>query len=146
MNEFDVVTVIRRPAGEVFAVIRDVARAPVWTPGLSEVRRTSDGPLGVGATMVYVGTFLGRRYKSTVACTGFAEDKQLATATTGGPFYLEVEQLLESAGGDTKLTMHCRGESRGFFKIAEPLVIRLTKRQFEAAGENLKTLLEEHAL
>jgi hypothetical protein len=42
------------------------------------------------------------------------EGKQLATATTGGPFYLEVDQLLEPAGGDTKLTMHCRGESRGF--------------------------------
>ena len=113
MNEFDVVTVIGRPVEEVFAVIRDVTRAPVWTPGLSEVRRTSDGPLAVGATMVYVGTFLGRRYESPVACTGFAEDKQLATATTGGPFYLEVDQMLEPAGAGTKLTMHCRGESRG---------------------------------
>ena len=71
MNEFDVVTVIGRPVEDVFAVIRDVARAPVWTPGLSEVRRTSDGPLGVGATMVYVGTFLGggmsRRWHARVS-------------------------------------------------------------------------------
>lgn len=29
MNEFDVVTVIGRPVEEVFAVIRDVAKAPV---------------------------------------------------------------------------------------------------------------------
>src|SRR6185437_165585 len=84
MNEFEVVTVIGRPAEEVFAVVRDAAKTPLWTPGLSEVRRTSEGPLGVGATMVYVGTFLGRRYESPVACTGFAENKQLATATTGG--------------------------------------------------------------
>ena len=84
MNEFEVVTVIGRPAEEVFAVVRDVARTPLWTPGLAEVRRTSGGPLGVGATMVYVGTFLGRRYESPVACTGFAENKQLVTATTGG--------------------------------------------------------------
>ena len=94
MNQFDVVTVIGRPVEEVFAVIRDVAKAPVWTPGLSEVRRTSDGPLGVGATMVYVGTFLGLRYESPVACTGFVESKQLATTTTGGPFYSN-DQLLE---------------------------------------------------
>src|SRR6185437_10983242 len=84
MNEFEVVTVIGRPAEEVFAVVRDAAKTPLWTPGLSEVRRTSEGPLGVGATMIYVGTFLGRRYESPVACTGFAENKQLATATTGG--------------------------------------------------------------
>jgi ribosome-associated toxin RatA of RatAB toxin-antitoxin module len=146
MNEFEVVTVIRRPVEEVFAVIADVAKTPVWTPGLSQVRRTSDGPMGVGATMVYTGTFLGRHYESPVTCTGFAPNKQLATVTTAGPFYLEVDQKLEPSGAGTKLTFHCRGDSRGFFKLAEPLVIRLTKRQSETAGENLKTLLEEQAL
>ena len=146
MNEFEVVTVIGRPAEEVFAVVQDVTKTPLWNPGLLEVRRTSEGPLGVGATMVYVGTFLGRRYESPVACTGFAENKQLATATTGGPFHLEVDLALELADAGTKLTIHCRADSRGFFKFAEPLVIRLTKKHSETAGENLKALLEEHAL
>jgi hypothetical protein len=145
MNEFEVVTVIGRPVEEVFAVVQDVTKTPRWNPGLLEVRRTSDGPLGVGATMIYVGTFLGRRYESLVACTGFAENKQLATATTGGPFYLEVDQTVEPARAGTKLTIHCRGESRGFFKLAEPLVIQLTKRQVQTAGDNLKALLEENA-
>jgi hypothetical protein len=34
----------------------------------------------------------------------------------------------------------CRNE------LAEPLVIRLAKKDFEAAGENLRTLLEDNAL
>ncbi len=146
MNEFEVVTMIGRPVEEVFAVVQDVTRAPLWTPGLSKVRRASEGDLGVSATMVYVGTFLGRRYEAPVACMSFAENRQLATATTGGPFHLEVDQTLEPAGTGTKLTFRCRGESRGFFRLAEPLVVRLTKRQVESAGENLKALLEEHAL
>jgi ribosome-associated toxin RatA of RatAB toxin-antitoxin module len=146
MNEFEVVTVIGRPVEEVFAVVQDVTKAPLWNPGLLEVRRTSEGPLGVGATMIYVGTFLGRRYESPVACTGFAENKQLATATTGGPFYLEVDQTVEPAAAGTRLTIHCRGESRGFFKFAEPMVVQLTKRQVVTAGGNLKTLLEDNAL
>jgi Polyketide cyclase / dehydrase and lipid transport len=146
MNEFEVVTVIGCPVGEVFSAVQDVAKTPLWNPGLLQVRRTSEGPLGVGATMVYVGTFLGRRYESPVACTGFAENKQFATATTGGPFHLEVDQVLEPAGAGTKLVIHCRADSRGFFRLAEPLVIRLTKRQAETAAGNLKTLLEEHAL
>jgi hypothetical protein len=53
---------------------------------------------------------------------------------------------VEPAGAGTRLTVHCRGESRGFSKLAEPLVIQLTKRQVETAGGNLKALLEEHAL
>jgi hypothetical protein len=32
------------------------------------------------------------------------------------------------------------------FAAAEPLVIRLAKKQAETGGENLKALLEEHAL
>ena len=83
-----------------------------------------------------------QRPQSPVACTGFAEDKQFATATTGGPFYLEVDQTVEPADGGTTLTIHYRGDSRGFFKLAEPLVIRLTKRQVETAAGNLKALLE----
>ena len=63
--------------------------------------------------MIYVGTFLGRRHESPAACTGFAENKQFATATTGRPFYLEVGQMEEPAGAGVKLTIPCRGESRG---------------------------------
>lgn len=146
MNEFEVVTKIGRPPAEVFAVVQDVTKTPLWNPVVSEVRRTSEGPVAVGATMVYAGTFLGRSYEAPVACTGFAADKQLTTATTGGPFHLEVDQVLEPADAGTRLTVHCRADSRGFFRFAEPLVIRLTRKQVETAGENLKALLEEHAL
>ena len=30
----------------------------MWTPGLSEARQASEGPLESGATLVYTGTFL----------------------------------------------------------------------------------------
>jgi ribosome-associated toxin RatA of RatAB toxin-antitoxin module len=146
MNEFEVMTVINRPVEDVFAAVRDVAKYPLWTPGLLEVQRSSEDPIEAGGTMVYVGTFLGRRYESPVTCTTLIENKQLTTTTTGGPFFLEVDQRLEPDGAGTKLTVHCKGESRGFFKLAEPLVVRLTQRQFDTGGSNLKALLEDHAL
>ena len=146
MNEFEVMTVINRPVEDVFAAVRDVAKSPLWTPGLLEVQRTSEDPLEVGGTMVYMGTFLGRRFESPVTCTTLIENKQLTTTTTGGPYFLEVDQRLEPDGAGTKLTVHCKGESRGFFKLAEPLVIRLTQRQFDTGNSNLKALLEDHAL
>jgi carbon monoxide dehydrogenase subunit G len=146
MNEFEVMTVINRPVEDVFAAVRDVDKSPLWTPGLLEVQRAGEDPLEVGGTMVFVGTFLGRRYESPATCTTLIENKQLTTTTTGGPYFLEVDQRLEPDGAGTKLTVHCKGESRGFFKLAEPLVIRLTQRQFDTGGSNLKALLEDHAL
>ena len=146
MNEFEVMTVINRSVEDAFAAVRDVHKSPLWTPGLLEVQRTTEDPIEVGGTMVYVGTFLGRRFESPVTCTTLIENKQLTTTTTGGPYFLEVDQRLEPDDAGTKLTVHCKGESRGFFKLAEPLVIRLTQRQFDTGGRNLKALLEDHAL
>ena len=42
----------------------------------------------------------------------------------------------------TRLTTTVRGESKGFFKVAEPIIVRVTKKQFETAAETLKAMLE----
>ena len=63
MEQFEIVTVINRPVEDVFTALQDFDKAPQWNPGLTEVRQTSDGPLGVGSTVVYIGRFLGRGYE-----------------------------------------------------------------------------------
>lgn len=146
MNEFTIVTTIGRPVDEVFAVVRDVARTPVWTPGITEARQTSEGPLEPGATLVYRGTFLGRNYETPAVCTVLSENKQFATKSTAGPLYIEIDTTVEPVAAGTRVTNFYRGESRGFFKLAEPLVVRLTKKHFETAADNLRTLLEDRAL
>ena len=44
------------------------------------------------------------------------------------------------------MTTAYRGESRGFFQLAEPLVVRLSKKHWETAAENLRTLMDDHAI
>ena len=142
MNEFDIATVINRPVDEVFAFLVDTDKAPDWNPQVTEARKTSDGPLGVGTTFLYVGRFLGRRFESVSECTEYAPNDKFSTKTISGPFHLEIDNTLSSVDGGTRLATVYRGESRGFFKLAEPVMVRLTKKQFETATENLKALLE----
>jgi carbon monoxide dehydrogenase subunit G len=146
MNEFTIVTVVRRPIDEVFAVLVDMDRMPLWAPGLSEMRVTSDGPLEVGSTMLARVTFLGRTFELQMACTGLTENKHFATRTTAGPIYLETDAVLEPVPEGTRVTTTYLGESRGFFKLAELLVVRLSKKYWENAAENLRALMEDHAL
>ncbi len=146
MNEFTIVTLIDRPVDQVFSVVQDVGKEPVWTPGLTEARQTSAGPMETGATIVYAGSFLGRKYETQAICTDWTENKRFATKTISGPFYLEIDTTLEPVDTGTRVTSLYRGESRGFFKFAEPLVVRMTKKQFETAAENLRTLMEDGAL
>jgi uncharacterized protein YndB with AHSA1/START domain len=146
MNEFEIVVVIDRPVKDVFAALVNVDRAPDWNPGVTEVRRTSDGPLEVGSTVVYVGRFLGRNFESPSKCTEYVAGEKFASKSASGPFYLEIANYLESVDEGTKLTTTYRGESKGFFRLAEAVVVRLAKKQFETATENLKALLEADAL
>ena len=146
MNEFTIVTVIARPVDEVFAVLTDLERMPLWVPGMTEASVTSDGPLEAGSALLYRGTFLGRGLEMPFVCTGLTENKHFGTRTTGGPFYLETDAVLEPAAEGTRVTTAYRGESRGFFKLAEPLVVRLSKKHWETAAENLRTLMEDHAI
>jgi uncharacterized protein YndB with AHSA1/START domain len=145
MNEFDIVTVIDRPPDQVFAFLVDTDKAADWNPQVTEARKTSDGPLGVGTTLLYVGKFLGRRFESVSECTDYTPNERFSTKTTSGPFHLEIENTLSSVDGGTRLATIYRGESRGFFKLAEPVIVRLTKKQFETATENLKALIEAEA-
>jgi carbon monoxide dehydrogenase subunit G len=146
MNEFTIVTLIGRPVDEVFSVVQDLSKAPVWTPGLTEARQTSDGPMETGTTMLHAGTFLGRKYETHAVCTDWTENKRYATKSTSGPFYIEVDTTVEPVDTGTRMTNLFRGESRGFFKFAEPLVVRMTRKHFETAAENLRTLMEDGAL
>jgi uncharacterized protein YndB with AHSA1/START domain len=146
MDQFTIVTVIGRPVEDVFAAMVDTDRMPLWTPGLSEVRITGDGPLAAGSTLVCRVTFLGRSFESQVVCTNLTENKNFATKSTAGPIYLETDAVLEPVAEGTRMTVTYRGESRGFFKLAEPLVVRQSKRYWETAAENLRALLEDHAL
>ena len=146
MNEFKIVVIINRPISKVFSAMVDFEKAPNWNPAVTEVRRTDDGPIQVGSTVVYVGRFLGRSYESSSEFVEYVPNERSATKTISGPFHLEIENTFEAVDGGTRLTSIFRGESRGFFKLAEPVVVRLTKRQFETAMENLKELLEADAL
>ena len=118
----------------------------MWTPGLSEARQASEGPLESGATLVYTGTFLGLalRVDGRVHRPGREQavrhqDHRRAVRPGGGHYPGAVARRDQGAE-------YLPGESRGFYKLAEPLVVRLTRKQTEAAYDNLRTLLEEGAL
>jgi len=96
----------------------------------------------VGTTVLFIGRFLGRGFESPSEVTDFVPNQRFTAKSTSGPFQLEVDYTLQPVDGGTRLATVYRGESRGFFKLAEPVIVRLAKKHFETAAENLKALLE----
>jgi uncharacterized protein YndB with AHSA1/START domain len=145
MNEFQIELDIRRSAEDVFAALINFERVPDWNSSVIDVK-CSDAPVHEGSRVIYVGKFLGRKFTSEAQVTECVPGSRYSSTTISGPFQLDISNTLTSIAGVTHVTSDFRGESRGFFKLAEPVMVRLTKKLFETSMDNLKALLEADAL
>jgi uncharacterized membrane protein len=143
--EFSAIT-INRPVDHVFAVLSKLEDTPKWSSTAIEAEITSAGNIGVGATARYVDKFLGRRFESVVEITEFEPNRKLTMQSTSGPFPFRGSVTLEGIGGSTRVSGSFEAEPGGFFKLAEPILVRVGKRQFESDLANLKDLMEANAL
>ena len=129
----------------MFAYVGDQTNAPLWQAGLVEVRRTTDGPVGVGTTHTIVRTFMGRRLEADNEYVAYEPNKRIAFKTTSGPVRVEASYLVEPASGGTRLTSRVEMDASRFLSLAEPLIAAGLKREMKAALGVLKGLLEERA-
>ena len=135
--------VINKPVEEVFQFLANSENNPQWQSGTQEVKKTSEGPIGVGTTYLSVSKLLGRRLESIVEYTAYEPNKRVAAKATSGPIPFQFETTFEAtAEGGTMVTTAGGGEVGGFFKLAEPVVSRMLKRQFTTDNANLKDYLE----
>ena len=86
--------------------------------------------------------FLSRKIEMYGEYTEYIPNKKFACKSISGPFPAGGSLTFEEVDGGTKVTQITEVEPRGFFKITEPLLIRMFKRQSEAELANLKDLLE----
>ncbi len=147
MVKIEISTVIKRPTEEVFAVMSNAENILKWQSGTIEAEKTSDGPIGVGTTWRTVSRFLGRRLESAESeFTEYELNRKLAFKSKSGPIQFEVWMTFEHVEGGTRINTKFEAEIGGFFKLAEPLVVSMGKRQLEGDFANLKDLMEAHAL
>ncbi|MGH3050931.1 MAG: SRPBCC family protein [Gaiellaceae bacterium] len=118
---------IERPAEEVFDYIADVDHEPEWNPRVSNVVRTSPGPIGLGA--VWEGD--NRRIGHQVATIEVYERPRLLSFESRSPrAELRIRFELEP-DGDGATLVTCAGEltTKGPLRLLEPLLARTTRRR-----------------
>jgi uncharacterized membrane protein len=138
--------VIDRPLEEVFRFTTDFENQPKWQSRLLEAKKMSEGPIGVGTTWRLRAKFLGRRIEFEQECTEYAPNRIYGGKSRSGPFPIAGRQTYERVGGGTRINVTGEVQPGGFFKLAEPLVVRMLKRLTEADLANLKDLMEAHVL
>jgi len=145
MAKLEISITINRPIEEVFAFMSDPENQLLWRSGLVEIEQTSEGPIGMGTTYREVMQFLGRRIENTGEIAEYELNKRNTVKTTSGPVPMEITSTFQPVEGGTEVTYGIDAELSGFFRLAEPLVVRMGKRQMEMELVNLKELMEAQA-
>jgi len=145
MLKVESTTVISRPVEEVFALLSNLENYPKWSSAFLEVQKTSEGPIGVGTTWRAVQKAFGQRLESEVEVTEY-EPNRMWTQKGRSPFPVQVQATFEGVDGGTRVNLRLEGEPGGFFRLAEPLLASMAKRNIEGDLANLKDLMEAHAL
>ena len=144
MVGFEISVDIERPVEEVFARMTDLARMPEWNHMVDEVV-PSETPLRVGSTARVKMRLLGRRIEATYEVIQLEPNRRFV-GRTGAPISVTDTWAFEALDEHrTRLTYGSVGETKGFFKLADPIVARIAKKQLTAQLETLKELLEAGA-
>ena len=145
MDRIEHAVEIDRPVEEVFCFIARPENEPKWRAGLTTSEGTSDGTMEVGSTGRRVQSFLGRKMENDWTVTELTPNRRMAVRSTSGRTCYSSAYSLEPAGDGTKLTFESDAKTGDFFKIPDPIVTRMARRQLEADMTALKTLMEKPA-
>ncbi len=145
MARIEASVVINRPVEEVFEFVTNPKNDLLWQPGVLESEQTSEGPMGVGTTLRSVSQFMGRRMEGIGEVIGYKANKKITYKEASGPTSGELSLTFEPVEGGTRVTLVGEWEPRGFFRLPDPIVVRMTQRDVEGSLANLKDILEAEA-
>ncbi len=140
MVKFEVAVEINRPIDEVFAYLDDPTKTPEWN-SIVEEARPSETPVRRGTTISSRARFLGRKIESTFEVVEHVPNKKVVQRAEK-PFPFTLTNVFEAAGEGTRVTGAFEGEPGGFFKLGEPILARIAKKQMQAQLDTAKELLE----
>jgi len=143
-GRFEGTTVIDRPIEEVFNFLADGTNDPKFSPRVLEIKKTTEGPVGVGtvyaSTVKDAGVKTSREFKITEfdppTRIRWAEvSKNQVTASEGG-------YDLAREGNGTRVTIYNVLEGHGIGKLFAPLALRSARKGADQFAASIKAAVE----
>ncbi|HKP89352.1 MAG TPA: SRPBCC family protein [Thermoleophilaceae bacterium] len=145
-HEFSGSAVVDRPIDEVFAFLAEGTNDPKFSPRVQEIRKVTDGPVGVGTVFESTVKDAGMKTSRTFELTAFEPPKKIrwtersknTISVPDGGYDLE-----PVGDGQTKVTIRNTFEGRGFGKVIVGLVTRAAAKDAPALAARIKGAVEE---
>jgi uncharacterized protein YndB with AHSA1/START domain len=133
---------IERPVDQVWTYVGDPERWHSWRDAMStQAEKSAEDPITVGVTYDYQSEFMGRAVETQFEVVAYQPQHRI-TVTAEVPVQVRLAFECERSNAGTRVVQETEGEVGGFFGIAEPLIKRLMKRQFQKDLNKLKDVVE----
>lgn len=123
-------------------MLTDPARLAEWQGTVVEAELEGEGPMGAGARVREVRSFLGKRIESTVEILEHEPPSRFVLRSAAGPVSFRVEQTVEPTGAGSRVRVQMEGEARGVLGLGAKLAVKAAERQLRTDLDALKRLLE----
>ena len=141
MLKFRESVIIQQPIETVFTYTTDLNNNTQWQTDVLEVKQTSDGPFGPGATYRCVNKFLGKRIEANGVVSEYEPERKCSFKFTSGPVTGESSYIFEPVSDGTQFTT--TGElTLSLFRLAGWIVNRMVREQIKNDLQRLKQVLE----
>src|SRR5262245_12926131 len=137
-------TTIDRPPDAVARVAFDPTHDPEWIGGVATIEPVTAGPTALGSRVIRRGSFMGRPLEWLMEVVELEPDRRIELHALKSPFPMDVTYTLEPANDATatRTTVRVRGEARGSYALAGPLMGPMVRRSLKADVARLKQLVE----
>jgi uncharacterized protein YndB with AHSA1/START domain len=143
-GRFEGTAVVERPIEEVFDFLADGTNDPKFSPRVLEIRKTTDGPVGVGT-----------RYASTVKDAGVKTSREFEITEFERPTRIRWTEVsknqvtapeggydLVPEGSGARVTIYNVLEGHGIGKLFAPLALRSARKGADQFAQAIKVAVE----
>ena len=143
-GRFEATVTIDRPIEEVFDFLADGENDPKFSPRVLEIRKTTDGPAGVGTVYASTVKDAGMKTKREFELTEFERPKRIRWAERSRNLITASEGGYDLApdGDGTRVTIHNVLEGHGPGKLLAPLAVWAARRGADDFGRAIKAAVE----
>ena len=143
MPGFELTEVIARPPGEVFALLTDPERVPLWLPEVVRQERLTEGPTGVGTRLRETRRVMGREAQAELEVVAYEPPARYAVRTHQSGAETTYTYTLRPEDGATRVRLVADVRAAaGWRRLSALLLSAVLKRQDKEHLAKLKAAVE----
>ena len=144
-HEFSGSAVVERPIDDVFAFLADGTNDPKFSPRVQEIRKTTDGPVGVGTVFDSTVKDAGVKTHRTFEITAFEPPTRIRWSERSKNMIMVPDggYDLEAVGdAKTRVTIRNTFEAHGFGKVIVRPALKAAQKDAPAFAARIKAAIE----